>query len=73
MKYYEAGFIRDGITSVNLIHAPSEKSARRCAEKHAERYGYKLSFFVEVDFMYADSCMDKGMPVHEVEEENSNS
>ena len=50
MKFFEVGFhTGSGVFSCNVITGESGEKCREAAEAHAKKYGYEISYFMEID------------------------
>lgn len=73
MKYFEVGYERDGIYSVNIITANTGANeidaARETAQRRAAKRGYEVAYVSEISECRANEYCWKGMPLYSIDEE----
>ncbi|MBR1567273.1 MAG: DUF4942 domain-containing protein, partial [Oscillospiraceae bacterium] len=72
-KYFSVGFEDGGIYSVNIITSNvgdnDLAAVNETAERHAQRYGYKVAFVEEKPEWYVNECRAKGTPIYPIDDE----
>lgn len=64
VKYFNVGFdTGNGIYSANIIYGAPD-AVQRTAERHAERYGYRIAYMTELPECELEAARAKGKPIY---------